>query len=153
MHINPDNFLQTEHGRVITPELNRRAWILAMEALRSAMAGRNRATVLYLLVGAQGAGKTTWLRANQDRLGPDAAVFDAILVKRSERQPLLDISRAHDVPTIAVWLDTPLESCLFRNAHRPVDEIVPDSAIRNVHAAIEPPIVEEGFLSVQRVIA
>ena len=153
MHINPDHFLQTERGRVISPELNRRAWALSMEALRGAMKRRNEATNLYILVGAQGAGKTTWLRSNADRLGSDAAVFDAILVKKSERQPLLDIAVAHDVPVIAVWLDTPLEICLLRNAKRPVDEIVPDRAIRNVHAAIEPPTIEEGFSSVHRVVA
>lgn len=153
MHINPDHFLQTELGRVISPDLNRRAWASSMEALQIAMESRNQATSLYILVGAQGAGKTTWLRSNADRLGSDAAVFNAILVKKSERKPLLDIARAHDVPVIAVWLDTPLEICLLRNARRLDDEVVPDSAIRNVHAAIEPPTTEEGFSSVHRVVA
>lgn len=107
------DFLPTEFGRVISADLNRRAWILSTEALRNAMASRNRATALYLLVGAQGAAKTTWLRSNEERLGPDAVDFDAILVKRFERQPLLDILMAHSVPTIAVWLVTPLEICLL----------------------------------------
>ena len=74
-----------------------------------------------------------------------AIVFDAILVKESEREPLLRAARAYPISTIAVWFRTPLEACLTRNAARPKDEVVPERAVRNVHAAVEPPTMEEGF--------
>jgi hypothetical protein len=35
--------------------------------------------------------------------------------------------------------------CLARNAARPEDEVVAERAIRNVHAAVEPPGLDEGF--------
>ena len=74
-----------------------------------------------------------------------AIVFDAILVKKSEREPLLRAARAYPISRVAVWFRTPLEACLTRNAARPKDEIVPERAVRNVHAAVEPPTMEEGF--------
>jgi predicted kinase len=69
----------------------------------------------------------------------DAIFFDAILVKRSERKPIIDAAKTHGVQVIAIWLKTPLEMCIARNAIRPSDELVDERAIRNVHAAIEPP--------------
>jgi predicted kinase len=49
---------------------------------------------------------------------------------------------------VAVWFDTALDVCIARNAARPVDERVPEQAIRNVHAALEPPTLEEGFAEI-----
>ena len=91
-----------------------------------------------------GLGKSTWAR----KLARDdsrAIIFDAILVKKSEREPLLRAARAYPISRIAVWFRTPLEACLTRNAARPRDEVVPVRAVRNVHAAVEPPTMEEGF--------
>ncbi|MFD2838398.1 AAA family ATPase [Azotobacter vinelandii] len=99
---------------------------------------------LFVLVGPQGAGKTTWARALLARL-PDAIVFDAILVKRTERAPLLRAARKHGARTTAVLFETTLEACIARNAGRPSDQVVPERAIRNVHAALERPSLEEGF--------
>ena len=143
-HINPDHFLQTDTGRVITPELNAEAWRRSYEAFDAALLHSTQATILYLLVGPQGAGKSTWAR----KLVHDdmrTIVFDAILVKQSEREPLLRAARAYPISRIAVWFRTPLEDCLTRNAARPTDEVVPERAVRNVHAAVEPPTIEEGF--------
>ena len=146
-HINPDHFLQTETGRVITPELNAEAWKRSYQAFDAALLHATEATTLYVLVGPQGAGKSTWARnlvENDDR----AIVFDAILVKESEREPLLRAASAYPVSRIAVWFRTPLETCLARNAARPTDEVVPERGVRNVHAAMEPPTMAEGFHSI-----
>ena len=100
-----------------------------------------------MLVGPQGAGKSAWAKsAAAPRHGP--IVFDAILVKRSEREPILAAARSHSVEAVAVWFMTPLEVCLSRNASRPADEVVPEQAVRNVHSAIEPPSTAEGFAQV-----
>ena len=100
-----------------------------------------------MLVGPQGAGKSAWVKSAAATLhGP--IVFDAILVKRSEREPILAAARSHSVEAAAVWFKTPLEVCLSRNASRPADEVVPEQAVRNVHSAIEPPSTAEGFAQV-----
>jgi predicted kinase len=113
------------------------------EALRNA----DPSTKVYVLVGSQGAGKSTWARSVASTfLRP--IVFDAILVKKTERQPILAAARARSVETIAVWFKTPLEVCIARNASRPPDEVVPVQAVRNVHSAIEPPSIAEGFSQV-----
>ena len=148
IHINPDHFLQTDSGRVITPELNARAWKQSYEALDTSLQTATPDTTLYVLVGAQGAGKSTWARSLV-RDDDGVIVFDAILVERSEREPIVRAAAAHGISKrIAVWFRTPLELCLARNAARPQDEVVPEPGIRNVHAAVEPPTTDEGFDSI-----
>lgn len=144
MHINPDHFLETPNGRVTTPERNAEAWVRCYEALDSALATANPSTRVFVLVGAQGSGKSTWARGKHiDE--PDAIFFDAILVRRSERKPILDKARAHGIPAVAVWFRTPLDVCLARNRARPADEVADEHGIRNVFAAIERPTILEGF--------
>lgn len=152
MHINPDHFLETENGRVWTAELNRRAWEQCHEALEAALARATPRTRLYLMVGPQGAGKSTWARARR-AAEPEAVIFDAILVQRSERGPLIATARRFGVPAIAVWFTTPLEVCLARNVSRPADEVANERGLRNVFAALEPPSLDEGFEAVLEVHA
>lgn len=147
MHINPDHFLQTPEGRVITPERNAWAWRQCFAVLPAALAASKIARRVYLLVGAQGSGKSTWASATCAR-EPDAVIFDAILVKRSERAPILAEARRQGVPSVAVWFKTPLGECLQRNAARPFDQVANESGLRNVFAALEPPSEDEGFESV-----
>lgn len=146
-HINPDHFLQTETGRVITPELNVEAWKRSYQAFDAALLHATEATTLYVLVGPQGAGKSTWAR-NLVESDDQAVVFDAILVKVSERERLLRAANAYPVSRVAVWFRTPLETCLAQNAARPKDEVVPERGVRNVYAAVEPPTMAEGFHSI-----
>ena len=147
MHLNPDHFLETTEGRVITKERNAAAWRMSYEALDQALSNAGPLTKVYVLVGAQGAGKSAWVRS-QVSLQPSAVFFDAILVKRSERAPIIAAAKSRSVGVICVWLKTPLEVCLVRNAARPSDQVVPEQAVRNVHHAIEPPSVDEGFETV-----
>jgi len=147
VHINPDHYLQTAQGRITTPERNAWAWQECHVALDQALRIARPQSRLYLLVGAQGSGKSTWARrAIVD--DPDAIVFDAILVKRTERAPLLLRARRYGVPAVAVWCRTPLAVCLERNAVRPPDEVVDEQGLRNVFAALEPPSLAEGFVAV-----
>ncbi|MGA0612115.1 GNAT family N-acetyltransferase [Caldimonas sp. KR1-144] len=145
MHLNPDHFLQTESGRVLTPQRNRAAWTRCHAALETALGAARPPSAIYLLIGPQGSGKSTWVRAHGQAESPDAVFFDAILVKRSERAEVLARVKPFGVAAIAVWLRTPLATCLARNARRPADEVVSEQAIRNVFAALEPPSLSEGF--------
>jgi len=144
MHINPDHFLQTSAGRFVTRERNEVAWARCREALLSTLIERKRQADVFLLVGPQGAGKTTWAIAFLQH-HPDVIVFDAILVKRSEREPLLRVCREHEARVFSVVFETPIDECISRNAARLPDEIVAEQAIRNVHAAMEKPTMDEGF--------
>jgi predicted kinase len=147
MHINPDHFLETAEGRVTTPERNQWAWRECHAALANSLASAGTGAVLYVLVGAQGSGKSTWAR---ERIARESGcvIFDAILVKRSERAPLLAQAALHRVPAVAVWFRVPLQVCVDRNAARPADEVADEQGLRNVFAALEPPTVEEGFAQI-----
>lgn len=147
MHINPDHFLETPEGRLTTPERNVEAWEKCYVALDGALAVATASTKLYVLVGAQGSGKSEWAR-QRAKEEPGAVFFDAILVKRAERAPILAAARRFGVPATAVWLQTPLDICLRRNAARPPDEVANERGLRNVFAALEPPDSSEGFADV-----
>lgn len=144
MHINPDHFLKTPDGRVWTHEANARAWQQCHLALEQALRSAGPRSHLFLMVGAQGSGKSTWARRKvlED---PDAIIFDAILVRKSEREPLVAAAVKHGVSAVAVWFRASLSVCLERNAARPRDEVADEGGLRNVHAALEPPTEGEGF--------
>lgn len=117
-------------------------------------------TNVYILIGLQGAGKTTWAKANAERLkavvlssdeirnemvrrgqsseaeNGDAvfAIFnrrlaelvqvgqnvisDATHVRQVWRNDEIELARLLGAKVIGVWLDTPLDVCLQRNALR-----------------------------------
>ena len=147
MHINPDHFLETPEGRVTTHDLNNEAWRASYRAFHQALAAATPDTEVYVLIGSQGSGKSTWAKSLAKRL-PTAIIFDAILVKHRERSPILAAAEAKGLRAVAVWFRTPLELCLARNAARPPDEVVAEQAIKNVFAAIEAPSLSEGFAQV-----
>ncbi|WP_409299252.1 hypothetical protein [Pseudomonas sp. KCJK8993] len=103
MHINPDHFLQTENGRIINAELNRLAWQRAHLALSEALLATPKPSRLYLLIGAQGAGKSTWAKSML-LIEPSAVIFDAILVQRCERESLIQIAKKHELDVVAIFL-------------------------------------------------
>ena len=150
MHINLDDLLETPGGRICTRERVDEALKQCFAALAAALASATDQTTVYVLVGAQAAGKTTWARAKAAQ-DPNAVLFDWILVKKSERQPIVAAAREAGVPVVAVWLKTPLDVCVARNAARPVNELCDEEAVRNVFAAVEPPSLEEGFARIEHV--
>lgn len=148
MHLNPDHFLETPQGRIWTAERNAWAWQRCFDALPGALAHAAQARGrLYVLVGAQGAGKSTWAAARKAQ-EPGCVVFDAILVRREERAPILRLASEHEVSAIAVWFRTSLDTCMARNRSRPADEVADERGLRNVFAALEAPTEEEGFTEV-----
>lgn len=150
MHINPDHFLHTKAGRLLSEERNVAAWSKCHAALATVLEVSDRDSTLFVLIGAQGSGKSTWARAKLTE-DPTAIIFDAILVKRIERAPILEAAAKRGVPAVAVWFKTPLETCLKRNAARPADEFADEGGLRNVFAALEPPSAGEGFARILEV--
>nr|USU32815.1 kinase [Methylobacterium sp. OTU13CASTA1] len=104
---------------------------------------RLRGARIVVVCGVQGAGKTTWIVA-QPKAAP-VIYFDAALPGIRHRAKLLDIARSHGVGIDAVWIRTPLDTALQRNALRPADEIVPVAAILSVANQFEEPTTREGF--------
>ena len=143
--INPDTFLQTEVGRVWTPERNAEAWRRSFEALDATLK-RGEASDVVVVCGLQGAGKSTWIDRQLDIKA--VVYFDAALPGARHRKPIIDIARQRLAKIRAVWINVALSTALERNALRPLDQIVPEESIRSVASQFEPPSVDEGFEAV-----
>ncbi|NNP71763.1 hypothetical protein A7P53_04675 [Acinetobacter defluvii] len=144
MHINPDHYLETLHGRLWTLERNVAAWRQCFTDLHYTLSHNTQNHDVYILIGCQASGKSTW--AKQHLLKhPDDIVFDAILVKKSERQPIIELTKKFNKNCIAVYFQTPLKICLQRNQQRPQDQVVSEHALTNVYKALELPTHKEGF--------
>ncbi|MCL6243439.1 MULTISPECIES: AAA family ATPase [Acinetobacter] len=144
MHINPDHYLSTAQGRVFTKERNIPAWQCCFDAFKHELKTNPKVKIIYILIGCQGAGKSTWAK-NQISREPENIIFDAILVKQSERLPIIEQAKQLGKKCVAVWFQIPLEVCIKRNAQRSSDEIVDLTALTNVYYALEPPTYQEGF--------
>src|ERR1700722_15715172 len=142
MHLNPDHYLQTEAGRVFTVERNAVAWERLYAELLTALNVRPRRIIM--VIGVQGAGKSTWTR--NDLCEPrDAIYVDAAFPTKSSRSRVIEMAKAAGVQVSAVWIKVPLETALRRNRGRPADEVVPDEAVENVFRIFEPPSLSEGL--------
>ena len=147
MHVlNPDDYLRGPEGlRVFTHERNEAAWEKLYADLERLLSGATPETRLFVVMGVQGGGKTTWVRENQALLGPSAVVLDAALPAERHRARALSLAKRSGVRAVGVWVKTSLELALARNTARPADEVVPEEAIRSVFGLLEGPSHEEGF--------
>lgn len=142
---NPDDYLWTSEGRIYTEERNVAAWEQMYADLDALLTIAEPVTRLYVVMGVQGGGKSTWIRNNCEALGPSAVFMDAAVPARRHRERVLALAKRSGVRTIAVWINTPLDRALLQNAQRPVGEVVPESAVRSVFALLEAPSPDEGF--------
>ena len=128
---------------------------------------------LVVMVGLQGAGKSTWVRehlagthvvvskdhwprarrreARQQRVVAEllaagrSVVVDNTSPSVAERAPLVSAARAAAVPVRAVWVDTPRATCLARNEAREGRARVPLVGVYATAARLVPPGAAEGF--------
>lgn len=152
-YFNPDDYLEAAGVRVFTPASNATAFDRAYTDLERALQSASPASRLFVVVGVQGGGKTSWIRSNADQLGYLAYFFDAALPRAVHRARAISISTEAGVPAVAVWVRASLEIALERNKLRRIDHRVPDVAIRSVHSIMEPPSAAEGFIEVMEVEA
>jgi hypothetical protein len=123
--VSPDSHLMIDGKYVWTPERVRRAWVLAMKELEEALSS-GKFQGVTLMMGAPGAGKSTWLRENGKE---NRIYFDAVFKNAASRKPLLEMAAKFGVPLNIVFLDTPLQVCLDRNAQRSPDRKVPEETL------------------------
>jgi predicted kinase len=126
-----------------------------------------------VLAGLQGAGKSTWVAAHlagthavvskdhwpnarrrearQQRTVSEllaegrSVVVDNTSPAPEDRAPLIAAARAAGVPVRAVWFDTPVETCLERNAAREGRARVPLVGVFATLRRLVPPSRDEGF--------
>lgn len=145
--INPDDDLETDAGRVWTPERHAEAWRHSLQRLEQAIADAGQNARVVLVCGLQGAGKTRWISEQPAR--PGTIYFDAALPRARHRAPIVDLAHRVGASIEAVWIDAPIAVALARNGQRPQDQIVPEAAIRSVAEQFEPPQRTEGFVRVR----
>lgn len=146
---NPDHYLETLGGRVFSPPRNADAWRLALQALEAALVHRGAKARLFMVVGIQAAGKSSWI--DEHRAAADCTqylYFDAALPRREHRAPIVASAARHGVPVTAIWVRASVEEALARNALRREDHQVPRASIEAVAAAFEPPCRSEGFVEI-----
>jgi predicted kinase len=151
MVISPDFYLIVEETGEYVWSVDRvkDAWRKTYQAYDAALKYGSFKKVI-LLIGIPASGKSTWLRAHEER---DTIYVDATFTTKSSRFYFLGLASEHNIPVEAVVMDTPIAVCMNRNQCRPVNRRVPDDQVINMNAKLqtEMPTIEEGFVKVTHV--
>jgi predicted kinase len=129
---------------------------------------------LIVLVGIPGSGKSTIARERfprHKRISLDALrtrkredteiakclqngediIVDNTNTTIKSRRKYIEAASVFGIPVRAVYLNTPIEVALQRNALREGRELIPDRAVRMYYRMLEPPTTREGFESVEEI--
>lgn len=133
-------------------------------------------TTLYVTCGVPGSGKTTTSKRMAEEHGLTRFSFDemrcfrlaefmrpALEAIQEGKSVILDSTNLRvnvrakilqgvaDIPCrkVAVYMATPLEECLHRNANRECR--LPDFVIESAHRSLQPPTLDEGWDEVKEV--
>jgi predicted kinase len=82
-------------------------------------------------------------------LGRPVTYIDATNLTPQERSPYIGIGKSYGCEIEAVYFDVPLEICRQRNAAR--HRVVPEEALLQMAARLEPPTLAEGFTGIRTV--
>jgi len=129
---------------------------------------------IVVLVGIPGSGKSTLVREkfpHHKRINLDTLhtrnkedeeianslmnshdiIVDNTNTTRKSREKYVRIGKLFGVPVRAIYLNSPLDLALQRNASRGGKERVPDNAVRFYYKILQPPSIEEGFERVEEI--
>lgn len=81
----------------------------------------------------------------------DTVIADATHLSVGSRRKLINHLKAKPDKMFAVFIDTPFDECMTRNAKRVGITRVPDQSMYNMKRALTPPTHEEGFDTIYRV--
>jgi protein phosphatase len=125
-----------------------RAVRISLDDLRLMISGRTFDPRFEPQVSALGEAALDAALANARAWGLDV-VFDATNVSRAWRARTLRTAERYDIPSVAVWIETPLEIARERNRRRRFP--VPEGVIDRFNTNFEEPSTDEGFVEVVRV--
>ncbi len=78
-------------------------------------------------------------------------IIDNTNTTAKTRKRYVDIAKQAGVPIKAIYLDCPIEIALERNSLRSGKERLPVYVVRLYYKRLEPPMLDEGFQSVERI--
>ena len=119
-HINPDHYLETDSGRVWTPERSKSAWENAYHDFESSLKEHSGLVTAYIVFGVQGSGKSTWV--NNHKSETPSIYFDAALPAKKHRISAISIAKKYARKVVGVWIKVPLSLALSQNQRRENDK-------------------------------
>jgi predicted kinase len=81
------------------------------------------------------------------KLQREVTYIDATNLTRRDRRPFIKLAHAHHCEIEALFFDVPLDICKARNLLRA--RVVPEQALDQMAAKLEPPSLQEGFTRVE----
>jgi predicted kinase len=80
-------------------------------------------------------------------------VIDNTSTTVKSRKKYVELAKLYGANVRAIYLKCPIDIALQRNASRVGKERIPDDALRFYDKILQPPTIEEGFNSVEEIIA
>lgn len=90
-------------------------------------------------------GKLEEILVRQSKTDPAPIIVDDIFYYLDRRAEIIDMAMRHARPAVCVFLDTPLEVAVQRNAQRSDDRKIPEDVIRKMHKSMAYPAPSEGW--------
>lgn len=150
-HISPDHFLDLENATSVSREEGMSAWERAYAELASRLSTEGKAGTVYIVFGLQGSGKTTWINTSAQHYPGNATFFEGPLPSKRHRERALAVCKAAGCEAVAVWMNTPFETALQRNAGRRGLAKIADDVIAHVRDSLEAPSLDEGFAHIMEI--
>lgn len=81
--------------------------------------------------------------------GGKSIILDTVNLRVNVRKKVLQALANIPCKKVVVYMDTPLEECIRRNATREVH--LPEHVIQSTHRSLQPPTLDEGWDEVKEV--
>lgn len=141
----PDNYLLDDQGiYTFSKQRANEAWQKAILDVDDQLK-RRVPSIVYVLSGPQGAGKSTWAAQHRTTTPGISLYFDATLPFSSDRAALVVRARRVGARIVCIRFLTPLEKCIKNCSSRELGRHIPEKVIRDIFDAFEEISIDEGF--------